>query len=552
MGLIQVTAAFLTAVSLASGYTEPPAKLERRSTSNDTFRRRALHAIAVLDDRLYIEGGEISTWNETDGTLGLSVTQNSTLYVSLKSSWTNATVEFTEIDKDEPQPANNLMLWAGAESDTLYRWGGDGTYGFTYLADDIHLWALKDDAWSEKLASNDDFFSDIYSGSTGGAAVCDDMGFYVGGYGSGSTDERLSDTVFPERMPLPGMLTYNMTERTWANESTVPLNSPTGTWISGQALCVPGFGSSSLVFVIGGQTTPRTSAARVDADFTDFSNITFYDPVQKEWYWQEASGDVPRGRELFCAVGVQGKDTYDIYVYGGLDRATGTLSDVSVLSIPSFQWFSIDVSSPPRMHHACALVGKSQMLVSGGITGEWVWDQPDPWAQALGVFDLKTWEWSDKYDADAAAYDSPDTILDWYNKGNYYSVDWSSDAVKEMFGTATVFSNSSSSSDSDSDSGSDSDSSSSSSSSSTPVGAIAGGTIGGVAVLALAGVAFFLWRRKQRKNAATQPQELPPGTPKQELSSETQSPTPKVEEVIPANPIELPGDREHKPIELPG
>lgn len=57
------------------------------------------------------------------------------------------------------------------------------------------------------------------------------------------------------------------------------------------------------------------------------------------------------------------------------------------------------------------------MLVSGGLTGEWDWTVPDPWAQALGIFDLNTWGWSDKYDADADVYDSPDTIMNWYSGG---------------------------------------------------------------------------------------------------------------------------------------
>lgn len=70
------------------------------------------------------------------------------------------------------------------------------------------------------------------------------------------------------------------------------------------------------------------------------------------------------------------------------------------------------------------------MLVSGGLTGEWDWSEPDPWAQALGIFDLNTWGWSDKYDADADAYDSPDTIMDWYSGG--YDFDLS--AVSQIIG----------------------------------------------------------------------------------------------------------------------
>jgi hypothetical protein len=87
------------------------------------------------------------------------------------------------------------------------------------------------------------------------------------------------------------------------------------------------------------------------------------------------------------------------------------------LSLPGFQWFSLNVTSPERMRHACALVGKSQMLSLGGLTAEWDWADSDTWAQALGIFDLNTWEWSDKYDADADAYETPDTIVEWYESG---------------------------------------------------------------------------------------------------------------------------------------
>ncbi|KAH7166474.1 hypothetical protein EDB81DRAFT_782316 [Dactylonectria macrodidyma] len=555
MRSVELTAAVLALVSVALGQTGSPKKLESRATESAfLYRRRALHAIAVLNDRLYIEGGETSPYNETDNTLLNEPTAplNKTLWLPLDTSWTNSTVNFTEIEQDEPLPVNNLRLWADADSSTIYRWGGDGPAGTTDVAEDIALWSMKVDSagsgtWAQKTAANDGFFADLYSAASGGGTVCDGLGIYLGGYGSSATDTRLSDTAFPDRMPVPGLLTYNMTGRTWANESTVPLNSPDGTWTSGETLCVPGFGDNSLVFVIGGTTTPVTTAARADSHFSDFSNITFYDPVAQKWHWQEAGGDVPRGRAQLCAVGVKGENTYDIYVYGGVDSSDNALSDISVLSIPGFQWFSLDVTSSARMRQTCALVGKSQMLVLGGIEVEWVWDTPDPWEQALGVFDLKSWQWSDKYDAEADAYDSPDTVLNWYKEGGYGAIDWSSDAVESLFGTATIWPTSNSSSTSSASASASA--SSSSSDSSTPVGAIAGGVVGGVAVLALIGAAFFFWRRKQRTRKPD-PQELEPISPSQELHSQSVSPAVKMEQVTPVKPVELPGT--FKAAELPG
>lgn len=48
--------------------------------------------------------------------------------------------------------------------------------------------------------------------------------------------------------------------------------------------------------------------------------------------------------------------------------------------------------------------------------------------------------------------------------------------------------------------------------SSTPVGAIAGGTVGGVAFLAIVIGGFFFWRRRQQRAANPQPPQPPPIT----------------------------------------
>lgn len=59
------------------------------------------------------------------------------------------------------------------------------------------------------------------------------------------------------------------------------------------------------------------------------------------------------------------------------------------------------------------------MIVVGGL-GEGDgsdpdWLSQDPWAQGIAIFDLPTLTWSNAYDPNAAEYQSPQIIQDWYN-----------------------------------------------------------------------------------------------------------------------------------------
>jgi len=40
----------------------------------------------------------------------------------------------------------------------------------------------------------------------------------------------------------------------------------------------------------------------------------------------------------------------------------------------------------------------------------------DPWTLGIGVFDMKTLEWKDSYDARAVAYEPPDKVKQYYLK----------------------------------------------------------------------------------------------------------------------------------------
>ncbi|KAF5593232.1 kelch repeat [Fusarium subglutinans] len=432
--------------------------------ANDDFIRRALLSVAVLDDYLYIDGGE-----------------------------TNDTVAFTESEKGLSPYLKQPALWVDEERSMIYSWGGQGSYKNTSAAGDHHLYAFEADdgkgRWSIHDPDDDTLFSSLYRSVRGAYTTFHGVGYYLGGYGERRTDERFTDGSYVER-PLDGLLTYNMTTQKWTNESTKALDYATWT---GRATCIPSIGSSGLLIFMGGAKV-KTPSFRNESEPVSFTNITIFDPSSKEWYYQQTSGVSPDPRVDFCSVGVQGRNnTYDIYIYGGWNTwndKTTAFGDVWVLSLPAFKWFKAEVDGPKRGMHGCALVGKRQMLSIGG--NNWGkdegWKDKDPWTQGIGILDLPSLTWSSEYDAEAEDYESPKVVKDWYQSDD--EVEWDNREVAKLF--ASMSTTTPKSTD-----GPKFDSSSKDSSP-TPVGAIAGGVVGGVAaIVALVGIWLCIRRRKR-------------------------------------------------------
>ena len=129
----------------------------------------------------------------------------------------------------------------------------------------------------------------------------------------------------------------------------------------------------------------------------------------------------------------------------------------------------------------------------GGVDGEnrtfMAPTTADPWTYSIGVLDMTELKWKDSYDPDAAAYDSPSIVKDWYNAGNLQNMHWDSDEVeaifmnenlpppprKPMVGSAQQ-----------------------------STGVIVGGAVGGVlGVAAIGMMSFILIRRRRRARAET-------------------------------------------------
>ena len=136
-------------------------------------------------------------------------------------------------------------------------------------------------------------------------------------------------------------------------------------------------------------------------------------------------------------------------MYGGFNNPGGgellpsqitenrNLDQVYVLSLPAFAWFRADYPpSNPRYYHTlafsdfchdsrlltftrCEVVGNRQMLSIGGVNPLDVNSKTmssDTATQGLQIFDMTAMKWSNKYDAKAAPYVTPQVVKDWYQQ----------------------------------------------------------------------------------------------------------------------------------------
>lgn len=121
------------------------------------------------------------------------------------------------------------------------------------------------------------------------------------------------------------------------------------------------------------------------------------------------------------------------------DQASANDTDylnVYTLSIPAFRWFkSTATDQVRRADHCCQLIGNKQMLVIGGT-------QPsnpsgiaavEPWPNGLGIFDMSNFTWADSYDPQAAPYEQPAVVRNYYST-EYQSPIWGSLQLQADFG----------------------------------------------------------------------------------------------------------------------
>ncbi|KAH6697286.1 hypothetical protein F5X68DRAFT_197100 [Plectosphaerella plurivora] len=483
-------------------------------TTNEFLRLNG-GKVAVLDNRIYYDGGHISqrgyaTANHSSNTM------NATLSIDLSRPWTPEGVAINEGAKpDSVGTWSYQHIWSDIEAGELYVWGGGPYYALDGLNVPQKLWKFttSDDTnnagnWSEvnPVLGDGNLLERTPDRRAGAAVSTATTGFVFGGY----------SVIGGEVTPLTGYISFDFATGEWEEHSDpdAPF-SKSGTLLYSSALWAPTFGSEGLIFIMGGMETVN---ADIDPENLDFETIHFLDPAKKQWLSQETTGDIPDSRTRHCTVGVAGANgTYDIFLYGGANEEPATelleMSDVHVLSLPGFKWTRLYDQSDGegRFEQGCAVVGKRQLLSWGGSSLSLEESQSSGFARGdrnpngLAIFDMSDGEWKTRYNPDAAAYQAHQSVSAFHTQEEFDKVVWSSDDVEALFAVARP---DPPAPGADEEEGSSDDGKPKGSK--TPVGAIAGGVIGGLAIVGLV-VAFLIYRRRKSRR----PQELealpPPG-----------------------------------------
>ncbi|CAO2658822.1 Nn.00g065450.m01.CDS01 [Neocucurbitaria sp. VM-36] len=415
-------------------------------------------------------------------------------------------------------------LWADETNKCFYQFGGEYTAGnsptdFSLWTYDVLLnqWNSTDYTSSERLLQRLSFGAGTQVESLG-------RGYYFGGW----MNNRTTPTWTGPEIATSHLVEFDFTEGIIKN-----ITGPDDIGrAEGQLIFLPASDKGVLIY-FGGIEDPFHNGSSLAANMT---LIHIYDIASGRWYSQTASGDVPLSRRQSCAdvTWADDKSSFNIYMYGGYgydDRPA--FNDVYILSLPSFQWIKgypldgSDAVPDAAGHGACTanVVRRDQMLVIGGWFPDSTHTDCDaPNAQGqhnmiLGNNTKREFLWDD-FDPELTTYVVPPVVIQKIGGGptggatatapaswdhpdlkNYYQ-------LRPTFAARTATRSVPSTTASPSSTGP-----APGGSRKTNVGAIAGGTVGGLVVLIaiLCLILFCLHRRKRSvKEGRAQSQPGPP------------------------------------------
>ncbi|KAM7207542.1 hypothetical protein V8F20_002020 [Naviculisporaceae sp. PSN 640] len=554
-----------------ASYSMPSPSLAIRQANGavdaSSFLRRAFQSSAVLDGRIYIDGGDYSYTNSDNKTVYQY--SDTLLSIDLTKHWTNDSVVLDSSPKPDGVPSlNSGGIWTDLRNNLMYTgFAGINSFFGNGNTSPQGLWSFSPDgdgggAWKNLNATADGVFVSRPRPFSGSVASGEGSGYLYGGMFGNSSDFQNSPR---------GMFAYDFSSKqaTFGRDSGASASS-TGTQDGGMVF-VPYFGNIGIIISAGGRErqgnggnggnngngAPNGGGGPGEGggqngggSLASFSTVQVYNPQDQKWYDQKTSGTAPSGRMQFCMAGMPSNNrTYEILVYAGWSGNPGSGSvrfdDAYVLTLPGFHWVKADYAAAnPRYGLSCNAVGGGQVITIAGVDPTQGQEQqrqqrqqnggsrnrqnnqnnpndgyylgfntPDPFTQGLGVFDLGSLSWKSSYSPRPFLYTPNSQVQDYYNvNGRQPSDGFDSSSLQSLFAQ------------NDFNNGDDlpfpgGGGPGGYGSNNTNAGAIIGGVVGGLAAIS-AGLAFFVWR-KRRYQAKKSPQSTNSDSDSDELQDQT-------------------------------
>ncbi|KAK4231534.1 autophagy-related protein 3 [Podospora fimiseda] len=376
------------------------------------FCRRFGHQTAVIDRRLYVDGGMIN-YNPLSQ-YPLNYSNTGLLYHDLdRPGGGDMPQLYANLTKNNTVPSvSGGILWADNINKRFYLFGGD--YYQQPPPPQFVLWSY-DVINREWVTFGSPTQASIQSVSYGAGATIVERGegYYLGGFKSKDSVAGWTGSS----VAVSGLVKYSMDTNSWTNNT-----GPDSIGRAEGAMAFIPISDGGMLVYFGGVQDLKGNGTVIGQPM---DQIFLYDVLSSKWYTQNATGHVPQMRRRFCAgaVWAQDRSSYNIYLYGGagLPPDTAGFDDVYILTIPSFQWVKMDPTTEgnttgARPHHTltCNIIDNSQMLVLGGtfpLTDEC--DVPEQFGLHnldLGQQNPKKNSWM-IYAANKTTYTVPDPII---------------------------------------------------------------------------------------------------------------------------------------------
>ncbi|KAM5523955.1 cell wall anchored protein [Fusarium oxysporum f. sp. phaseoli] len=376
------------------------------------FCRRWGHQTAVVDRKLYIDGGLINFQPSAENA---SCSADTNLTYNDLSSVSEYGVPpfYTNLSKSNSIPSvHGGILWEDSVNKRLYLYGGE-YYRKPPPPFKLYSYDILYNTWKSLGRPTEQ----IKAASYGAGVSIPERGeaYYYGGWLSNASVEGWKG---PPRASN-GLIIYDMDINGFQNlEGPDRIGRAEGVMVYipiGDLGVLVYFGGSKDLYG-NGTLTPQP-----------LNEIFLFDIANQIWYTQKTSGSTPQIRRRFCGGVTWDKDrsSYNIYIYGGAGFPPDTIGydDLYILTLPTFQWirgpylsYNNGTGTYPKSMMSCNVVDNAQMLVIGGTYSNATEDTCDvPTIQGvhnmnLGKQNQENVIWAE-YDPDLTTYVVPTDIL---------------------------------------------------------------------------------------------------------------------------------------------